>query len=98
MRVLLITASAFFVCFTGVLAFFAESGPKQDFDLKYVLPVDTRQMPDPPALPEVAPLGGKPAEASVTNGSARTGSPPVLPARPPVQFGQRDGAASEAAH
>src|SRR5271165_5443623 len=96
MRALIVTAGVFFALFGGTIAYFAASDSPQEFDLKYVLPVDTRQMPVQPPLPEVAPLGQAPAEAAVTDGRAETGRPLALPARDRVRFGERDGAASEA--
>ena len=53
MRTLLIAAGLFFSIFGGVTLYFAASGDQHEYDLKLVLPIDTRQMPKPVALPEI---------------------------------------------
>ena len=53
MRALLIAAGLFFSIFGGGLIYFALSGTGHEYDLKLVLPIDTRKMPKPVALPEI---------------------------------------------
>jgi hypothetical protein len=96
MRMLLIAAGLFFSIFGGVVAYFAAFGDQHEYDLKLVLPVDTRQMPKPAAPPEI--VSQEPgASGAVTDGRAESAPLPPAPGRPPVQFGNRSGAASEAA-
>ena len=96
MRALLIAAGLFFSIFGGVIAYFAAFGDQHEYDLKLVLPIDTRQMPKPAALPEiVSQEPGVPGAG--TDGRAESGPLPQTPDRPLVQFGNRSGAASEAA-
>jgi hypothetical protein len=95
MRTLLIVAGLFFSIFGGVVLYFAAFGDEHEYDLKLVLPIDTRQMPSPAAMPEIASQEG--ASGTVTEGRAESGPQPRAPERPLVQFGNRSGAASEAA-
>jgi hypothetical protein len=97
MRALLITAGLFATAFGGTILFFASSDAGHDYDFKFVLPINTRQMPQPPALPAVVSLAQDEGTAAVTDGRAETGRPPIMPDRQPVQFRVREGAASEAA-
>ena len=96
MRALLIAAGLFFSIFGGVILYFAVSGDQPDYDLKLVLPIDTRQMPKAPPQPEIISQDAG-ASAAVTDGRAESDPLPPAPDRPPVQFGNRSGAASEAA-
>ena len=95
MRALLIAAGVFFSICGGFLVYAALSGAGHEYDLKLVLPVDTRQMPAPASIPEVAPQADAGASDTVTQGRAEAAGLPPMPDRPPVQFGSRDGAASE---
>jgi hypothetical protein len=95
MRTLLIAAGLFFSIFGGVIAYFAVFGDQHEYDLKLVLPIDTRQMPKPLPPPEITSQEGE-APAAVTDGRAVSGPLPQEPGRPLVQFGSRSGAASEA--
>jgi hypothetical protein len=95
MRALLIAAGVFFAVFGGVILYFAASGTGHEYDLKFVLPIDTRQMPQPTAPPEVLSAAEESGASAVTDGRAEAGRVPILPERPPVQFGRRPGSASE---
>jgi hypothetical protein len=95
MRTLLIAAGLFFSIFGGAIAYFAVFGDQHQYDLKLVLPIDTRQMPTPAAPPEIVSREVL-AQDAVTDGRADSGPLPQ-PDRPLVQFGNRSGAASEAA-
>ena len=53
MKALLIVAGLFFSIFGAVIAYFAASDPGQEYELKFVLPIDVRQMPKPVAPPSV---------------------------------------------
>ncbi len=94
MKALLIVAGLFFSIFGAVIAYFAASDPGNEYDLKFVLPVDARQMPKPMALPSVQ--GAAEEQAPAPDGRAEAGKAPSLPERPPVEFGDRPGTASEA--
>jgi hypothetical protein len=96
MRTLLITAALFFTIFGSVIAYFAAVEDQHEYDLKLVLPIDTRQMPKPTAALEIV-SGEAEAPGTVTDGRAVSGPLPQAPDRPLVQFGNRSGAASEAA-
>jgi hypothetical protein len=96
MRMLLIAAGLFFSIFGGVIAYFAVFGDQHEYDLKLVLPIDTRQMPKPAAPPEIVSQEAGASDA-VTDGRAESGPLPQAPDRPLVQLGNRSGAASEAA-
>jgi len=97
MRALLIAAGLFFTIFGGGLIYFAISGTGHEYDLKLVLPIDTRQMPKPAALPSVESQVQDPELAGApVSGRAEAGTPPSLPSRAPVRFDGRPGAASEA--
>jgi hypothetical protein len=95
MRALLIAAGVFFAVFGGVILFFAASDSRHEYDLKLVLPIDTRQMPQPVAPPEVVSAAEESGASTVTDGRAEARHVPILPGRPPVQFGRRPGSASE---
>lgn len=95
MRALLIAAALFFSLFGGGLIYFALSGTGHEYDLKLVLPIDTRQMPRLSSPPEIA-LQTPDSSAPIEDGRAEAGSLPPIPDRPPVRFEERPGAASEA--
>ncbi len=97
MKTLLIVAGLFFSIFGAVIAYFAASDPGHEYDLKFVLPIDTRQMPKPIASPTVQSWNAGAEEPALTpDGRAETGKARPMPDRPPVEFGERPGAASEA--
>jgi len=96
MRALLIAAGVFFSICASALIYFAFSGSGHEYDLKLVLPVDTRQMPRPVSPPEVVSQPQVEAAAPVIDGRAETGPVPAITVRPLVQFDGRPGAASEA--
>ena len=94
MRTLLIVAGLFFSVFAAVAGYYAVSGPGQDYELKYVLPIDTRQMPKPaPAIQSWT--AGEEDTKPVPDGRAESGTAPAIPQRPAVDFGARSGSASE---
>ncbi len=95
MRALLIAAGLFFTIFGGGLAYFAMSGTGHEYDLKLVLPIDTRQMPKPVSLPVAPQVQDPELSGTAVSGRAEAGTPAPVPDRPPVQFGGRPGAASE---
>ena len=97
MKALLIVAGLFFSLFGAVIAYFAVSDPGHDYELKYVLPIDTRQMPKPVVPPAVQSWSaGEEDSARAPDGRAEAGKTPAIPERAPVEFGERPGAASEA--
>ncbi len=96
MKSLLIVAGLFFSIFGVVIAFFAASDPGHEYDLKFVMPIDTRQMPKPIVPPAVKSWNASEEElARASDGRAETGKTQVIPDRAPVEFGERPGAASE---
>ncbi|MGB8734527.1 MAG: hypothetical protein WCD20_00180 [Rhodomicrobium sp.] len=95
MRALLIAAGLFFTMFGGGLVYFAMSGTGHEYDLKLVLPIDTRQMPKPVSLPVAPQVPDPDFSSAAVGGRAEAGPPAAAPDRPPVQFGDRPGAASE---
>ncbi len=96
MRTLLIAAGLFFSICGAALIYFAASDSGHDYDLKLVLPIDTREMPKPVAPPEVVSQAGDAGAATVvTDGRAESGPLPSMPDRPPVRFEEQSGTASE---
>ena len=96
MRTLLIVAGLFFSLFAAVIAYYAATDPGQDYELKYVLPIDARQMPKPAAPPAIQSwTTGEEDAKPVPDGRAESGKTPAIPERPAVEFGARSGAASE---
>ncbi|MGA7326432.1 MAG: hypothetical protein WBX25_18585 [Rhodomicrobium sp.] len=97
MRALLITAGFFFSICAALIIYFAVSDPGQEYDLKLVLPVDTRQMPKPAVPPAVVSRGEEPAsDGHAADGRAQANAEPPVPGRPPVFLGDRPNTASEA--
>jgi hypothetical protein len=94
-KALLIVAGLFFSIFGAVIAYFAASDPGQEYELKFVLPIDVRQMPKPVAPPPVQSWSAGEEESAATDGRAEAGKALAMPDRPPVEFGERSGAASE---
>jgi hypothetical protein len=96
MKTLLIVTGLFFSIFGAVIAFFAASDPGQEYDLKFVLPIDASQMPRPAVPPNVQSwTSGQEEKAPPSDGRVESGAMPALPDRPPVEFGGRPDAASE---
>jgi hypothetical protein len=50
MKTLLVTATLFFLAVGGACAYFALSGPGHEYDLKYVIAIDPREMPQGTAV------------------------------------------------
>ncbi len=97
MRALLITAGFFFSICAALIVYFAVSDPGQEYDLKLVLPIDTRQMPKPAAPPAVVSHDMNAAsDEHAADGRAEANAQPPFPARPPVFLGDRPNTASEA--
>ena len=97
MKLLLSVAGLFFSIFGAVIAFFAASDPVHEYDLKFVLPIDTRPMPKPVAPPAVQSwVTAEEGPAPTPDGRAEAGKTQSMPDRAPVEFGERPGAASEA--
>lgn len=71
MRALFITATLFFASIGAAAVYFAVSDSGHEYDLKLVLPIDTRQMPDIPPAPGIA-GASEPQAAPVTAGVAET--------------------------
>jgi hypothetical protein len=95
MKALLIAAGLFFSIIAGGLAYFAFTGTGHEYDLKFVLPIDTRKMPKLGPLPQIASQVPDDSANSIVDGRAEAGIPPK-PAGAPVRFPDRDGVASEA--
>jgi hypothetical protein len=81
MKTLLIIAGVFFSVCGGFVAYFASANPGHEYDLKLVLPVDTRQMPRPVSLPQVEPVQ-QDAEPAVVEGRAEAQPIAGLPTSP----------------
>lgn len=98
MKTLLVVAGLFFCVFAASMAYFSMSDPGHEYDLKFVLPIDARQMPQPVSPPAVvsSPEDGQTGMTPVSDGRAEAGTAPLIPERAPVQFGDKPGAASEA--
>jgi len=97
-RTLLVVAGLFFSVCAASLLYFATSGPGHEYDLKFVLPIDARQMPQAASPPAVVSHAdeAEPNDTAAPEGRAEAGNAPAIPDRAPVQFGDRPGAASEA--
>lgn len=96
MKALLIVAGLFFSIFGGIIAYYAASDPGHEYDLKFVLPIDTRQMPKPFEPPSVKSWAANEIEAApVADGRAEAGAAPPIPNRQPIQFEEGPGTASE---
>jgi hypothetical protein len=95
MKALLITAGLFFSVFTGGLAYYAFTSTGHEYDLKFVLPIDTRKMPKVGPIPQIVSRIPDDAANPIADGRAEAKIPPE-PAGAPVRFPDRDGAASEA--
>jgi hypothetical protein len=95
MKALLIAAGLFFSIFAGGLTFFALSGTGHEYDLKFVLPIDTRKMPKTGAPPEIVSQIPDDSANPIIDGRAEGGIAPKR-ARAPVRFPDREGVASEA--
>ena len=95
MKALLIVAGLFFSIFGAVIAYYAASDPGHEYDMKFVLPIDARQMPAAPPAVQSSPAQGE-GSPSAQDGRAEAGKTVAVPDRPPVEFGERPGAASEA--
>ena len=95
MKALLIAAGLFFSIFASGLAYFALTATGHEYDLKFVLPIDTRKMPKPGPLPEIVSQIPDELANPIVDGRAAAGTPP-RPLGAPVHFPDRDGVASEA--
>jgi hypothetical protein len=96
MKTLLIVAGLFFSISGAFVAYFATSDAGHEYDLNLVLPIDTREMPKPIVPPEVVSRAeNEAAKDQGIDGRAEAGRVAPMPERPPVQFGNRPGAASE---
>ncbi len=95
MKALLIAAGLFFSVFAGGLAFFAFTSTGHEYDLKFVLPIDTRKMPKLGPLPQIVSQIPDNSLNPIVDGRAEAGIPPK-PAGAPVRFPDLDGVASEA--
>jgi len=85
MKALLIIAGLFFSAAGAVIAYFAASDPGHEYDLKFVLPIDTRQMPKPVEPPSIQSWSmGEAESGSVSDGRAEAGKALALPERPPL--------------
>ena len=100
----LIAAGLFFSIFAGGLTYFALSGTGHEYDLKFVLPIDTRKMPKPGAPPEIVsqsrtiqPIPSSTAArgpGSPRSAQARPCAFPTAKARPPRLHRGNDGEAA----
>jgi hypothetical protein len=95
MRTLLIVAGLFFSLCGALGLYLAAADPGREFDLKFVLPVDARQMPKPAAPPAVVSRPAEGERPALADGRAQEGVAPQPPDRPLFSFGDRPGAASE---
>jgi hypothetical protein len=95
MKALLIAAGLFFSVFAGGVAYFAVTGSGHEYDLKFVLPIDTRKMPKLGPLPQIASRVPDDSANPIVEGRAEAGNPPK-PVGAPVRFPDGDGVASEA--
>ncbi len=89
MRALLFVAITFFILIGGCATYFRLSGPGHEYDLKYVLPIDTRNMPRPAILPTIASASNDaPDNAADGRAIAEQTNSPV---RPPFRFNEARG-------
>ena len=95
MKALLIAAVLFFSVFGAGLIYFSISGTGHEYDLKLVLPIDTRKMPKLGPPPEIVSQVPDDSANRVVDGRAEAGTPPPSTNRP-VRFPDREGTASEA--
>ncbi len=96
MKTLLIVAGLFFTACAAGGVYFALSDPGNEYDLKFVLPIDARQMPETIAAPAVIAQTeqGEPAVVPA-EGRADEGPSLAVPEHPPLSFRDGPGAASE---
>ena len=96
MKTLAIVAGVFFAICGVAVAYFAVSDAGNGYDLKFVLPIDTRQMPDAPPPPPVVALSesGEPILADA-GGRAEEGAGTLAPQHAPLRFREGPDAASE---
>jgi hypothetical protein len=87
MKTLLIIAGVFFSVCGAFVAYFASADPGHEYDLKLVLPVDTRQMPRPVVLPVVE--ADSQAVPNVVEGRAESQPIAGVPDAPIAQNGDR---------
>lgn len=95
LRALLIAAGLFFTVFGGGLVYFAISGTGHEYDLNLVLPIDARKMPRLGTPPEIVSQVPDVSANPIIDGRAEAGPLPPAPSQP-VNFPNREGAASEA--
>lgn len=94
MKALLIAAVLFFSVFGGLI-YFAISGTGHEYELKLVLPIDTRKMPKLGPPPEIVSQVPDDSLNPIVDGHAQAGNLTSSPSRP-VRFPDREGTASEA--
>ncbi len=85
MRTLFLVAAFFVLAIGGLAAYSAYAGHSGGYDLSFVLPIDTKGMPKPPAT----------STRPVVQGRAEAGATPDIAGRPLISFGNRPGSASE---
>ena len=97
MRSLLIIAGVFLTACAGLAIYFANSDPGHEYDLKLVLPIDTRQMPKavvpPPVTPTVKSV--EPSAKPLTENRAEAEPKSSLTTSPPFEFEDRQGLPSQ---
>jgi hypothetical protein len=75
MKLLLIVVSLFFLGLTGLAVYFTRSGPGQEYDMKVVLSIDTRNMPAEAQVESGVPLVQGTGAQDETAPEARAGTP-----------------------
>jgi hypothetical protein len=98
MRALLIIAVVFFSASGALIAFFASSDEGHEYDLKLVLPIDTRQMPKAVLPPPVTPTVKSeepPSEPPIEENRAEAGSQPDLTKTPLFRFDDTQSAPNQ---
>jgi hypothetical protein len=98
MKALFIISGLFFSICGALVIYFATSNPGHEYDLKFVLPIDARQMPNPGASSHSSAeiQGADPAGPGPVGGRAETQTDVPVPERPPFQFDEKAGAPSQA--
>jgi hypothetical protein len=98
MKALLIVSGVFFSICGALAVYFASSSPGHEYDLKFVLPIDTRQMPkpDPASRNSTEVQGAEPAGAAPVGGRAEARTDVPMPESGPFKFEEKADAPSEA--
>jgi hypothetical protein len=98
MKALLIVSGVFVSICGALVIYFATSSPGHEYDLKFVLPIDTRQMPklDPASRASAEIQGAEPAGSAPVGGQAEAPADIPMPGSGPFKFEEKADSPSEA--